>query len=118
DQRRGRPACRRDCGDACISASQRGPLCVAPRAESAVTSIFRAPAEPELIRPRLHECQSCGLLQTVPALAPGISAHCNRCGTRLHRARLHPLEHSLALTVSALVLLGVTCVSTLMSVET
>jgi len=81
-------------------------------------SLFRAPAEPELVRPRLHECQSCGLLQTVPALAPGISAHCNRCGTRLHRARRQPLEHSLALTVSALVLLGVTCVSTLMSVET
>ena len=83
-----------------------------------MTSLFRTPVEPELIRPRLHECQSCGLLQTVPALTPGISAHCNRCGTRLHRARQHPLEHSLALTVSALVLLGVTCVSTLMSVET
>ena len=83
-----------------------------------MTSLFRARAEPELIRPRLHECQSCGLLQMVPALAPGISAHCNRCGTRLHRARQHPLEHSLALTLSALVLLGVTCVSTLMSVET
>jgi paraquat-inducible protein A len=81
-------------------------------------SLFRAPAEPELIRPRLHECQSCGLLQTVPALAPGISAHCSRCGTRLHRARQHPLEHSLALTLAALMLLGVTCVSTLMSVET
>jgi paraquat-inducible protein A len=83
-----------------------------------LTSLFRAPAEPELIRPRLHECQSCGLLQTVPALAPGISAHCNRCGTTLHRARRHPLEHSLALTLAALVLLGVTCVSTLISVET
>jgi paraquat-inducible protein A len=83
-----------------------------------LTSLFRAPAEPELIRPRLHECQSCGLLQTVPALAPGISAHCNRCGTTLHRARRHPLEHSLALTLAALVLLGVMCVSTLMSVET
>ncbi len=83
-----------------------------------MTSLFRAPPEPEVIRPRLHECQSCGLLQTVPALAPGISAHCSRCGTRLHRARRHPLEHSLALTLAALVLLTVMCVTTLMSVET
>ena len=83
-----------------------------------MTSLFRAAPEPEVIRPRLHECQSCGLLQTVPALAPGISAHCSRCGTTLHRARRHPLEHSLALTVAALVLLAVMCVTTLMSVET
>ena len=83
-----------------------------------MTSLFRAAADPALARPRLHECRSCGLLQTIPALTPGISAHCNRCGTRLHRARLHPLEHSLALTLAALVLLGVMCVTTLMSVET
>jgi paraquat-inducible protein A len=83
-----------------------------------VTSLFRAAPEPEVIRPRLHECQSCGLLQTVPALAPGISAHCSRCGTTLHRARRHPLEHSMALTLAALVLLAVMCVTTLMSVET
>jgi paraquat-inducible protein A len=80
--------------------------------------MFRAAPEPEVTRPRLHECQSCGLLQTVPALAPGISAHCSRCGTTLHRGRRHPLEHSLALTLAALVLLGVMCVTTLMSVET
>jgi paraquat-inducible protein A len=83
-----------------------------------VTLLSWAEIEAPATRPRLHECQSCGLLQAVPALVPGISAHCSRCGTRLHRARRHPLEHSLALTIAALVLLGVMCTTTLMSVET
>jgi paraquat-inducible protein A len=83
-----------------------------------VTLLFRTALEPEITRPRLHECQSCGLLQSIPALAPGISARCNRCATTLHRARRHPLEHSLALTVAAIVLLGVMFATTLMSVET
>ena len=78
----------------------------------------RASAEREIVAPRLHECRGCGLLQSVPALLPGISAHCRRCGTTLHRARRHPLEHSLALTVAALILLVVMCLTTLMSVET
>lgn len=83
-----------------------------------MTAAFRAAQEPELTKPRLHECQSCGLLQSVPQLAPGVSAQCSRCGTTLHRARRHPLEHSLALTISALVLLALMCATTLMSVET
>jgi paraquat-inducible protein A len=83
-----------------------------------MTLPFRAAPEPDFVGPRPHECRSCGLLQTIPALAPGISAHCRRCATTLHRARRHPLEHSLALTLAALVLLAVMCVTTLMSVET
>jgi hypothetical protein len=69
-------------------------------------------------RLRLRECQSCGLLQRVPALSPGTSAHCSRCGATLHRASLHPLEHSLALTLTALVMLGLVSTTMLMSVET
>jgi len=80
--------------------------------------MFRAVREPEFTRPSLCECQSCGLLQSVPALAPGIAAHCSRCGTTIRRARRHPLEHSLALTVAALVLLVVLFGATLLSVET
>ncbi len=76
-----------------------------------------AAAGPALTKPRLHECQGCGLLQHVPALGPGTSAQCGRCGTILHRAGRHPLEHSLALTISAIVLLVVTCAMPLMSVE-
>jgi paraquat-inducible protein A len=57
-------------------------------------------------------------MQRVPALAPGVAALCGRCGTKIHQARRHPLEHSMALTLAALVLLGVLCAATLMSVET
>ena len=79
--------------------------------------LFAAP-EADITKARLHECRSCGLLQVVPALTPGVSAHCIRCDTTLHRARRHPLEHSLALTLAAIVLLVVMCVTTLMTVET
>ena len=68
-------------------------------------------------QPHLRECPGCGLLQTVPALAPGTSAQCARCPTILHRATRHPLDHSLALTVAALVLLLIMCTTTLMSVQ-
>jgi paraquat-inducible protein A len=80
--------------------------------------MFRIVPEPEITRPRLHECRACGLMQRVPALAPGVAALCSRCGTKIHQARRHPIEHSLALTLAALVLLGVLCAATLMSVET
>jgi paraquat-inducible protein A len=68
--------------------------------------------------PPLRECEGCGLFQTVPALAPGSSATCTRCGTTLRRARTDPLGRALALTVGALVLLCVMATSTLMSVAT
>jgi paraquat-inducible protein A len=79
--------------------------------------VAAAVAEPGFTKPRLTECHGCGLLQQVPALGPGTAAQCGRCGTTLHRVRRHPLEHSLALTVAALVLLVITCATPLMSVE-
>ncbi len=66
----------------------------------------------------LRECPGCGLFQIEPELAPGTTAHCERCGTALRKARRHPLEHSLALAVAALILLGVMCATTLMTVST
>jgi len=68
--------------------------------------------------PQLCECHGCGLLQTVPALRRGMTASCDRCSTTLHRTTTHPLDHSIALTVAALVLLVVMCTATLMSVQT
>ena len=65
----------------------------------------------------VRECPGCGLFQIVPALTPGTSAQCERCGTTLRRPRRHPLEHSLALAIAALILLGVMCSSTLMTVR-
>ena len=66
----------------------------------------------------LRECPGCGLFQIEPALSPGMTAQCERCGTTLRRTRQHPLEHSLALALAALILLIVMCLSTLMTVRT
>jgi len=49
---------------------------------------------------------------------PGMTAYCERCSTTLHRTTSHPLDHSLALVLAALVLLIVMCTTTLMSVQT
>ena len=68
--------------------------------------------------PQLRECPGCGLFQTVPALAPGMTAQCARCPTILRRTSAHRLDHIIALTVTAFVLLVVMCSTTLMSVET
>ena len=69
-------------------------------------------------QPQLRECPSCGLLQTVPALMPGITAHCVRCPTTLRRTSSHRIDHIIALAMAAFVLLVVMCTTTLMSVET
>ncbi|MDR3529070.1 MAG: PqiA/YebS family transporter subunit [Rhodopila sp.] len=66
----------------------------------------------------LRECPGCGLFQIEPALSPGLTARCERCGTTLRRTRQHPLDHSLALAFAALILLTVMCMSTLMTVST
>jgi len=68
-------------------------------------------------QPQLKECPGCGLFQSIPALAPGMTAQCVRCPTSLHRATAHPLDHSIALTASALVLLIIVCTTSLMSVQ-
>ena len=66
----------------------------------------------------LRECPGCGLFQIQPVLTSGTRAQCERCGTGLTPARRHPLQHSLALSVAALVLLTVMCLTTLMTVRT
>ena len=67
---------------------------------------------------QLRECPGCGLLQMVPPLARGMTAYCERCPTVLHRTTMHPADHSIALTLAALVLLVVMCTAALMSVQT
>jgi paraquat-inducible protein A len=74
--------------------------------------------DPPATLPQLRECPGCGLLQTVPALRPGSAARCARCPTILRRVSTHRLDHIIALTVAALVLLVVMCSSSLMSVQT
>jgi paraquat-inducible protein A len=67
--------------------------------------------------PGLHECPSCGLLQTIPALMPGMTARCVRCPAILRHTATHSFEHSIALTTAALVLLTIMCATPLMGVE-
>src|SRR6516164_2500153 len=73
---------------------------------------------PPATEPQLRECPGCGLFQTVPALALGMSAQCARCPTILRRTSAHRLDHIVALTLTAFILLVVMCSTTLMSVET
>jgi paraquat-inducible protein A len=78
---------------------------------------MRLPAVPTG-QAHIRGCPGCGLFQTVPALEPGTTARCARCSTVLHRAARHPLDHNIALTFAALVLLVIMCTTTLMNVET
>lgn len=52
----------------------------------------------------LIACPDCDLLQRLPALPPGASARCPRCGRELWRHRVDALNRSLALAVAAAVL--------------
>jgi paraquat-inducible protein A len=79
---------------------------------------MRPPARQQPVVPEFRECPGCGLHQSIPALAPRMTAICARCSTVLHRTTGHPIDHSIALTLSALVLLIVMCTTTLMSVQT
>jgi paraquat-inducible protein A len=51
-------------------------------------------------------------------MAAGTTARCSGCATILQRAARYPLNHNVALTLAALVLLVIMCSTTLMSVET
>jgi paraquat-inducible protein A len=77
-----------------------------------------SPAERPQTPPQLRECPGCGRFQTVPALAPGMTAQCVRCPTILRRTSSHRIDHIIALATAAFVLLVVMCTTTLMSVET
>jgi paraquat-inducible protein A len=79
---------------------------------------MRSPRDQSLTEPQLRECPGCGLLQTVPPLAPGMTAQCVRCPTILRRTSTHRFDHIIALTSAAFVLLVVMCSTRLMSVET
>jgi paraquat-inducible protein A len=58
------------------------------------------------------------LVQVVAPLVEGTTAVCTRCHTRLHRANNHSLDTSIAITLAALILLAIMCLTTLMAVQT
>ena len=49
-------------------------------------------------------CGTCGLVQRVQPLAPGMTAVCRRCGTQVASGRHGSLSRTAALTVAALIL--------------
>jgi paraquat-inducible protein A len=70
-----------------------------------------------MTQPQLRECPGCGLLQTIPGLAPGMTVQCVRCPTILRHTSALRFDHIIALTLAAFVLLVVMCTTQLMSVE-
>ncbi len=53
-----------------------------------------------------HECPMCGLFQSVPPLAHGITARCRRCETPLGQGKTDPAGRALAFATTALLMLG------------
>jgi len=78
---------------------------------------MRSRKEPKLTEPQLRECPGCGLFQTVPALALGVTAQCIRCSTILRRTSRHRHDHLIALAATAFILLVIMCSTQLMSVD-
>ena len=56
--------------------------------------------------PALRSCRECGQAQRLPALPPGSTARCLRCGALLRQTWADPLRLALALNLSCLVLLA------------
>jgi paraquat-inducible protein A len=67
--------------------------------------------------PTLRACHDCGQMQVVPALPVGARAGCLRCNATLRRHRRDPMNRSLALCISALVLFAVATSATLLEVS-
>jgi paraquat-inducible protein A len=67
--------------------------------------------------PTLRACHDCGLVQLVPALPPGASAHCLRCDATLRRHLRDPMTGTLALCLSALVLFAIAASAPLLEVS-
>lgn len=49
-------------------------------------------------------CRTCGLVQRLGGVGPGLVAECARCGSRLHRHRPNSLSRTAALSLAALLL--------------
>ncbi len=78
-------------------------------------AILRRPAADATAAARMPGLRAA---QTVPALAPGMTAQCVRCPTTLRRTSSHRLDHMIALTVAAFVLLLVMCSTNINGAQT
>ncbi len=65
----------------------------------------------------VRECPTCGLFQTVPALAPHTGSTCRRCGTLLRQHRTDPARRALALVITALLLFTLAATQPFLSLD-
>jgi paraquat-inducible protein A len=64
----------------------------------------------------LRECLDCGLIQTIPKLAPKTACHCGRCGKPLRHTRSRSSLAVLALSLTSMVLYFIAVWSPFLSV--
>jgi paraquat-inducible protein A len=65
----------------------------------------------------LAACPECDLLQRIPAIPPGGTARCPRCGHAIASSKPDSLERTLALTVAAAIVLIIANVTPLMGIS-
>jgi paraquat-inducible protein A len=63
----------------------------------------------DLLQSVTMACPDCDLINLVPALAPGESAHCVRCEATLSRNPPNSINRGIALTFTAIILYAITC---------
>jgi paraquat-inducible protein A len=63
----------------------------------------------DLLQSVTMACPDCDLINQVPALAPGESAHCVRCEATLSRNPPNSINRGIALTFTAIILYTITC---------
>lgn len=66
-------------------------------------------ATAEILRAVTLACPDCDLINQVPALAPGEAACCVRCEATLSRNPPNAITRGIALTLTAIILYGITC---------
>ncbi|MGZ6292512.1 MAG: paraquat-inducible protein A, partial [Syntrophales bacterium] len=65
----------------------------------------------------LMACPDCDLLQSIPALPPGGKARCSRCGHIVASSKVDSLDRTLALTVTAAIVLIIANTTSLMGLS-
>jgi paraquat-inducible protein A len=63
----------------------------------------RLPTQPAHPMDTIVACETCGLVQRLPELAPGTVAECARCGRRLRKHEVNALGRTAAFTLAALI---------------
>jgi paraquat-inducible protein A len=85
--------------------------------EAAATGEARALRGTPRSNPAIVECHDCGAHYALPALAPGSSAVCPRCGALLRRCGAQALDRTLAYSLCGLILIALANLMPFMSLS-